>query len=124
MRKWFTTLILVGILGAIFTGTASARVFIPNVSQKLSVQSSDSAAVPGGGTVSLPGHVYTKGTQLAPAVGTPDSGPARHVQTSTSDNGFNWSNAGIVAGSVAGALCILAVCFVGIRRSRVTPAHA
>jgi hypothetical protein len=155
MHKWFTKLTVVGILGlvvtAIFAATASARVYISGDTQtQVSLKASDSAAVAGGGTVSLPGHMYAKGTQVAPAVGTPESGPpAQHVQKSTvtssyssfpevartmnlgkvapapaNDNGFTWSDAGIGAAIGIGVLLVLGLFSVGIRRSKATPAHA
>jgi hypothetical protein len=45
---------------------------------------SDSAAFPGGGTVSVPGVAYPRGT-AAPAVGTPQSGPSPAETQKTTD---------------------------------------
>jgi hypothetical protein len=151
MHKRFMKLIVVGILAvvvaAIFAGTASARVYIPgDKQQQVSTSASDSAAIAGGGTVSLPGHVYARGTQVAPAIGTPESGPATAQKsivassygdfpevvrtmnlgkvTPASSSSFSWSDASIGAGIGIGVLCILGLFTVAIRRSKVTPAHA
>ena len=134
MHKWLMKLIGVGILGllvaAMFAGPALARVVTPVDPQKQAaeqawMQESDSAAVPGGGTVSVARGVYAKGTQVAPALGSPQSGPAgQHKVTTSSDSGFSWRNAGIAVGIGIGALCILGLFAVGIRRSKTTPATA
>jgi hypothetical protein len=90
---------------------------------------SDSAAFPDGGTVSVRGVNYPKGN-VAPAVGTPQSGPSvRHVDVgyaapSAGDAGFDWGDARIGLAIGIGAAGVIALSFVGIRRSRATPAPA
>jgi hypothetical protein len=97
--------------------------------QQASSAPSDSAGFPGGGTVSVPGVNYPKGT-VAPAVGTPQSGPAvRHVGVlyaapSSSDGGFNVGDAGIGLAIGIGVASVIGLFFVGIRRSKATPVAA
>jgi hypothetical protein len=97
--------------------------------QQASSAPSDSAVFPGGGTVSAQGVNYPKGT-IAPAVGTPQSGPAvRHVGVlyaapSSSDGGFDWGDAGVGLAIGIGVASVIALSFVGIRRSKATPVAA
>lgn len=61
---------------AIVAAVASAGIVVSNdPGQPAPSTPSDSAAFPGGGTVSVLGVAYPKGT-AAPAVGTPQSGPS------------------------------------------------
>jgi hypothetical protein len=97
--------------------------------QQVSPVPSDSAAFAGGGTVSVRGVNYPKGN-VAPAVGTPQSGPiGRHVDVdyaapSASGGGFDWGDAGIGLAIGIGTAGVIVLSFVGIRRSRATPAPA
>jgi hypothetical protein len=97
--------------------------------QQVSSAPSDSAAFPGGGTVSVQGVNYPKGN-VAPAVGTSQSGPVvRHVSVlyaapSSSGGGFDWGDAGVGLAIGIGVASVIALSFVGIRRSRATPAPA
>ena len=136
MHKWLMKLTVVAtlalVVAAIVAGAASARIYLWGNApqhQQVSTPATDSAASRGGGTVSLVGGVYPKGTQVAPALGTRESGPvAQHTQTlkvpAASDSGFTWSDARIADGIGFGALCVLTMLAVGLRRSRVSTAHA
>lgn len=130
MHKWLMKLIAVGILGLVFAGSAFARVVTPvdtqaQAAKQAWMQTSDSAAVRGGGTVSRAGAIYPKGTQVAPAVGSTESGPTHHqVTTSRDSGGFGWSDAGIAAGISVGVLFVLSLFAVRIHRSKTTPAAA
>ena len=136
MHKWLMKLVGVGILGlilaAIFAGSAFARHVTPVDPQQQAAlqawaqtQGSDSAAVPGGGTVSVAGGFYPKGTQVAPALGSPESGPAVHREVAAaSDSGSGWSNVWLSIAIGIGVLCIVGIVSVGIRRSKATPATA
>jgi hypothetical protein len=118
MHKWLMKFVGVATIGlivaAIYAGSAFAR-----------LQASDSAAVAGGGTVSLAGGVYPKGTQVAPALGSSESGPAvHHPVAAASDSGSAWSNVWLGVAIGIGVLCIVGLVTVGIRRSKATPATA
>jgi hypothetical protein len=77
MRKRSTKLTLATSLAVVVTaivaGVATAGSSDPG--QPAPTTPSDSAVFAGGGTVSVPGVVYPKGTAV-PAVGTPQSGPS------------------------------------------------
>jgi hypothetical protein len=67
---------LAAVVTAIVAGVASAGITVSSdPGQPTPSTPSDSAAFPGGGTVSVPGVAYPKGT-AAPGVGTPQSGPS------------------------------------------------
>jgi hypothetical protein len=97
--------------------------------QRASSAPSDSAAFPGGGTVSVPGVNYPKGT-VAPRVGTPESGPTvRHVGVlyaapSSNDDGFDWGDAAVGLAIGIGVASVATLFFVGIRRSKATAVAA
>ena len=64
------------VVTAIVAGVASAGVIVSSdPGQPTPTTPSDSAAFPGGGTVSVLGVAYPKGTAV-PAVGSPQSGPS------------------------------------------------
>jgi NAD(P)-dependent dehydrogenase (short-subunit alcohol dehydrogenase family) len=144
-------LIIVGAIATLvalaFAGPATARVFIPSDTQMKhgSSQLSDSAASPGGGTVSVAGMHYPKGTQVAPTIGSSRFVPTHEAQqsrvavgyssfpevvrtmklasssattASSSSDSFSWSNAGTGAGVAIGVIGILGLCSVGIRRGK------
>jgi hypothetical protein len=143
-------LVIVGaiatVVALVFVGPAIARVGIPSYmpTKHGSSQLSDSAASPGGGTLSVAGVHYPKGTQIAPAVGRP-SEPTHQAQqarvavgyssfpevvrtmklasigttsSSSSNDSFSWSDAGAGAGVAIGVIGILGVCSIGTRRSK------
>jgi hypothetical protein len=87
---------------------------------------SDSAAFSGGGTVSVLGVNYPKGTSV-PAVGTYESGPTLlptegyYAAPSSSGGGFDWPDAGIGLAIGLGAVGVIALVVVGIRKHTATP---
>jgi hypothetical protein len=71
------------VVTAILAGVASAGIIVSSdPGQPTPTAPSDSAAFPGGGTVSVLGVAYPNGT-AAPAVGTPQSGPSPEAQKAT-----------------------------------------
>jgi hypothetical protein len=71
---------LAAVVTAIGAGVASAGILVSSdPGQPTPMPPSDSAAFPGGGTVSVLGMAYPNGT-AAPAVGSPQSGPSPEAQ--------------------------------------------
>jgi hypothetical protein len=93
MRTRSKKLILATSLAVVFTailaGVASAGIGVQTDTQQPTptpTSPSDSAAFPGGGTVSVPGVAYPKGT-AAPSVGSLQSGPSpEDAQKTTVDS--------------------------------------
>jgi hypothetical protein len=134
MRSRSTKLIIVTplavVAAAIVAGTASAGGTSPTETQQPAPSApSDSAAFPGGGTVSVQGVNYPKGT-VAPRVGTRESGPTvRHVGVvyaapSSNEDGFDWADAAVGLAIGIGVASVAALFFVGMRRSKATPVAA
>jgi hypothetical protein len=133
MRKRATKMTLITslaiVLAAIVTGAASAGIIIPSQQASSASSPSDSAAFPGGGTVSVLGVNYPKGP-VAPAVGMPQSGPSA-AETQKSTVALSSSGGSLIPGDAAvglivagGVASVLVLFSVGVRRSKATHAAA